>query len=171
MKHRQLIHSDHQPRQKKHPVIILLDNVKDAKNVGSVFRIADAMGIKRVYLTGSTPAPPNKEIKKTSRSTEGKVSWEYIKNIEQCIQLLRNENHQIISIELTDMSKDLFAFSFANRFPLCLIAGDENEGVSQYALDYSDDVVHIPMLGINSSMNVSMATAIVAFEAIRQSST
>lgn len=167
-KHVQLTHETHRECSEKFPLVFLLDNIADPVNVGSIFRLADSLGASRLYLSGSTPCPPHRHIKKSSRSTDSTVPWLYFSDSSSAMECLRGENYQIVAVELTTLSKEVSVASLYSRFPLCLIAGSEKSGVSQYCLDQSDEVVHIRMRGKNSSMNVASALAISAYEAIRQ---
>jgi tRNA G18 (ribose-2'-O)-methylase SpoU len=167
-KHRQLEHKDHLPTAIKFPLAIMLDGVGDAFNVGSAFRIADALGVERVYLVGDSPCPPNKNITKTARNTDTVIPWEYQSSPQSAISAARKAGYQIISLELTNDSIPISAFTLDSSKPICLIAGAENGGVSQEILEESDVVLHIPMLGLNSSMNVATALAIVTYQLTTQ---
>jgi tRNA G18 (ribose-2'-O)-methylase SpoU len=165
-KHRQLIHADHVNSGIKYPIVFALDQVSDALNVGSVFRLADAFGIERIYLIGKTPHPPDRIITKTARNTEKNVLWEYYDDTTEALRIIREKGYKIISAELTDNSTALSQYHFKTDQKICLVAGSEKNGVSQDILDNSDDVIHIPMLGINSSMNLVTALAVITYQAI-----
>jgi len=160
---KQLNHSDHKPTEKKNPVVLLLDNIKDPKNVGSMFRIADAMGVQKVYLTGNAPTPPNKNINKTSRSTEKSVDFEYQLDALDVISQLKSDCFSIISLEVTSSSIDLADVACDSYDRVCIVVGAESEGVSDSILRASDLHVHIPMYGQNSSMNVAVACGIALY--------
>jgi tRNA G18 (ribose-2'-O)-methylase SpoU len=168
VKHRMLEHGDHIKSNKKYPVIFVLDHVTDVQNVGSIFRLADSFGIKCVYLIGNTPTPPNKVITKISRNTEKYVPWEYFSDTNEAIKKIKENGYKIISAEITDNSIDLSKYRLKPVQKICLVAGSEKNGVSQEMLDSSDDVIHIPMLGVNSSMNVVTALAIISYQIILQ---
>lgn len=168
MQHRQLDYGEHKPQGENFPVVFLLDNVSNPKNVGAIFRLADALGVESIYLSGTTAVPPDIKIKKTSRSCDGKIPWKHVEGIEQSIDLINSKGCKIIAVELTNFSQDIFSVSLSNDFPVCLVVGNENYGVSQYCLDHADFVMHIPMMGVNSSMNVVSALAIATFEIVRQ---
>lgn len=133
-------------------------------NIGSLFRIADALGIEKIYLSGSSLTPPNSKIRKTSRATEKHVPYSYQKNPFEIIQKLKSEDYTIISLEITSSSIDISELELKNTDKVCLILGSENAGVCQELLDESDITTHIPMLGQNSSMNVATACAIAAYK-------
>lgn len=160
----QLTHSSHVYHGNKYPLVVLLDNFEVPMNVGSIFRIADALGIQKIYLTGSSLIPPNKNIKKTSRSTEKYVDFEYQSNSLELIETLKQKGFTIVSLEITSSSKDVSQVDFSQHDKVCLILGSENRGVDQSLLGASDFHIHIPMLGRNSSMNVAVACGIAIYE-------
>lgn len=168
MKNRQLNHIDHQTTHKTFPVCILAHDIDVPMNVGSLFRIADALGIEKLYLSGTTPVPPNAKIRKTSRATEKSVPYSHEKDPLSIINQLKNEGYKIVSLEITSSSIDIRELSLSADDKVCLIVGSENTGVSQMLLDISDITIHIPMLGQNSSMNVANACAIAAYEITRR---
>lgn len=137
-------------------------------NVGSLFRIADAFGLERIYLSGSSPVPPNSKIKKTSRSTEKYVPFSYEEDPVGLVKKLKSVGYTVISLEITSTSIDIRQLSISPDEKICLILGSENAGVNSELLNVSDKTVHIPMLGRNSSMNVAAACSIATFEIIRK---
>ncbi|HHJ35310.1 MAG TPA: TrmH family RNA methyltransferase [Gammaproteobacteria bacterium] len=172
MKHNtQLTHADHRPSGIKFPLCILANDLNSPANVGSLFRICDALGIEKLYLCGSTIIPPNKKINKTSRSTEKVVDFEYSTDAEALVSKLKISDYFIITLEITSSSvainSDEYDDAIANKKPVCLILGSESSGVDEKLLSLSDIVIHIPMHGKNSSMNVISATSIACFEIIK----
>ena len=164
----QLGHQHHKQSSKKHPLVFLAHDIEVPMNIGSLFRTADALGVEKIYLSGSSPQPPNNKIRKMSRSTEKYVSFSYEEDPVPLIQRLKNEGYTIISLEITSSSTDIRELPVAMGEKICLILGSENVGVSQELLDISDTSVHIPMLGHCSSMNVVMACSIASFEIINK---
>jgi len=168
MENIQLNHTHHKPSGAKYPVCLLVHDFDVPMNIGSLFRIADAFGLEKIYLTGSSLVPPNNKIKKTSRSTEKHVAYSYENDPVHVIEKLKSEGYTIISLEITSTSIDITELKISQNEKICLVAGAESKGVSQELLDASDKTVHIPMLGINSSMNVATACAVATFEIIRR---
>lgn len=168
MHNRQLDHSQHHARAVKFPVCFLAHDIDVPMNIGSLFRIADALGVERIYLSGSSLVPPNSKIRKTSRSTEKYVPFIYEENPLELLQRLKSEGYTVISLEITSSSTDVRELSISKNTKICLILGSEKFGVSQELLDASDQTVHIPMFGHNSSMNVATACSIATFEIIRR---
>ncbi len=164
----QLDHSSHKPSEIKHPICFLAHDMDVPMNVGSLFRLADALGVERIYLTGSSITPPNAKIRKTSRSTEKHVDFEYSCDpIEKTNQLV-DSGYKLVALEITNSSIDLDHLEVEPDDKICLIIGSENKGVPQALLDRAHISVHIPMMGVNSSMNVATATAIAAYDLIRK---
>ncbi|MDH5182202.1 MAG: TrmH family RNA methyltransferase [Gammaproteobacteria bacterium] len=168
MTNRQLEHHDHSPGGRKFPLSILAHDLDDAVNIGSLFRLCDALGVEQLYLTGTTPAPPRRRISKTSRSTEKHVAYRHADSPIEVINTLKTDGYTIISLELTTDSCALAQMDFRRFEKICLLPGTEKNGVDQMLLDISDYTVHIPMQGHNSSMNVVTATAIAVYEITRQ---
>ncbi|MCE2027523.1 TrmH family RNA methyltransferase [Sessilibacter corallicola] len=159
----QLTHSDHQTTGKKFPLCFLLIDVERPENVGSVFRIADALGVEKVFLSGKSVVPPNKKIRKVSRTTERFVPYSYEEKPEQIIHALKAENYRVVSLEIAENSKPLHRLSLSSDAKVCLVLGSESHGINDNVLALSDEVVHIPMLGENSSMNVANACSIATY--------
>ena len=168
----QLTHEAHDSSRIKFPLSIIANDITDPLNVGSLFRLSDALGIEKLYLCGDTPAPPNAKIKKTSRSTEKHTVFESHADAEKLLRTLKQAGAVIISLEITSSSLSInsaeFSSAIKNKQPICLILGSENTGVSEPLLSLSDITTHIPMYGNNSSMNVISATSIACYEIIRQ---
>ena len=169
---RQLQHEDHVADTRRSALRLLLDDISDPLNVGSIFRIADAMAIDRLYLCGDTTCPPDKTLHRTARSTERHVPFEHHQDAATLADQLKNESVMLIALEITDTSIDIGSHELVKLFESastaslvpCLILGSESTGISQLLLDRAELCVHIPMLGRNSSMNVAAAAAIACFE-------
>jgi tRNA G18 (ribose-2'-O)-methylase SpoU len=140
----------------------LLDNMRSPFNVGSLFRIADALGVEKLWLTGQTIRPPNDKIRKNSRATDKSVAYEYRADALSLIAELKSSGYKIVSLELTSESIPLHQLQL-DQPKICLILGSENEGVAPELLAASDAIVMIPMQGQNESMNVATAAAIAAY--------
>lgn len=167
MKSIQLSHGAHQPTNIKYPLCYLAHDIDVPMNIGSFFRIADSLGVEKIFLTGSSITPPNQKITKTSRSTEKYVPYEYKIDPIVVIGKLKEAGYKIISLEITSTSTDIRQFTASPDEKICLILGSESTGISQELLDASDISLHIPMLGHNSSMNVANACSIATYELTR----
>ncbi len=148
---------------KKTPIIVVLDNVRSAMNVGSVFRTADAFLIEKIYLCGITATPPNKEIMKTALGANDSVDWEYIKDTKDIIRKLKANNHQIVGVEQTKNATFLNNFEPLNK-KVVLVFGHEVFGVSQEVIDLCDECIEIPQFGTKHSLNISVSVGVVLWE-------
>jgi 23S rRNA (guanosine2251-2'-O)-methyltransferase len=148
------------------PVSVLLDNVRSAYNVGSFFRTADAAGLERLYLSGITAEPPHKGITKTALGAEETVSWERVADPIACVDGLRARHVEITAIETSNHAVDLF--DWRPNFPVCLVFGNEVDGLAAELGARADRHVRIPMLGMKHSLNVSTAGGIVMYELLRK---
>ena len=164
---RQLDHADHQPARAPRPLCLVADGVELPANVGSLFRIADAFGVEKLFLTAGSAVPPHPKLRKTARASEKAVPFEYRQSALQVLSELRAAHYTIVSLERTSQSRDLRAFDAAGCPKLALVVGSERHGVSQEVLDASDYTLHIPMIGQNSSLNLATACAIALFELAR----
>lgn len=153
---------------KKNPVTIILDNVLDTYNVGSIFRLADAIAAERVILCGQTLTPPNTRIKKASINTTGWVTWEYAESAKTAIEQLRKDHPtiQIVAVEQDARSVPFHTAEYT--FPLAIVVGHETTGVSKDVLDIADLIVEMPMWGINTSLNVMVSCGIILYEIMKQ---
>jgi tRNA(Leu) C34 or U34 (ribose-2'-O)-methylase TrmL len=148
------------------PVCVLLDNIRSQYNVGSFFRTADAAGIERLYLCGITSHPPAKTISKTALGSEDRVQWEHSWRPLDIIGDVRRDGYEIAAVETSTNSVDLF--DWEPRFPVCVIFGNEVDGVSPEVLDACGPRVRIPMLGAKQSLNVATAGGVVVYELLRK---
>ncbi len=147
------------------PLYGLLDNVRSLWNVGSIFRTADAAGVKKLYLCGMTGRPPRPEIAKTALGAETTVPWEYVQDPLKAAVTLKNLGVRIVALETAPGAVPCDAFDYP--FPLCLVVGHEVDGVSRPLLAAADAVVSIPMHGRKESLNVAVAFGVAAYEILR----
>jgi 23S rRNA (guanosine2251-2'-O)-methyltransferase len=147
-------------------IYVMLDNVRSAQNVGSMFRTCDAAMVSRMFLSGITGHPPNAKLAKTALTAEKYVPWEFHATAMGAVARVRGLGIPIVAVETAPGSVSCFDYEFPR--PVCLAFGHEVAGVSKEVLGASDAVVHIPMSGIKNSMNVSVAHGVVVFEVVRQ---
>ena len=148
----------------KTPLVVILDNIRSAHNVGSIFRTCDAFLIDEIILCGITAIPPNKEIRKTALGSTESVDWKYSDSIVEVIQNLKKENYHIIAIEQADTSVKLENFKTDNDKKYAVIFGNEIRGIDQKIMNLSDDVIEIPQFGTKHSLNVSVSAGIIIWE-------
>ncbi len=151
---------------KRQEIYIILDDVLDTYNVGSIFRLADAVGASKVYLCGRTETPPNSRIKKASINTWQWTPWSYASTAVEAIQELKsqNSNIKIVGVEQDEKSVDFSTFDY--KKPIALVVGNETDGCSQETLSHCDSIVELPMFGINTSLNVMVTLGIVLYKVI-----
>jgi len=163
----QLTHYTTKFNKKTFPITLVCDNVTNAPNIGSLFRIADAFGIEKIIFCGNS-IPLGRKMTKTSRATEKVVKYEVFEDVSEVVSNLKAQEYQCIALEITDNSVPINLFQFLNNKPIALIIGDENFGVSKAILEFCEHVLHINMFGQNSSMNVVQATNIALYEITNQ---
>jgi tRNA G18 (ribose-2'-O)-methylase SpoU len=177
---------------KRRPMYFILENIYDTYNIGGLFRLADALAIEKIYICGESEIPPNHRIKKASIGTYKVVPWEYCKTAAEAIDKFRNsarsifitrESHpdvrrgplesekiarasfpKVIAVE---QAKNSIPYQEADySFPIALIFGNESYGVTEETLKLADEIVEIPMWGINKSLNVIVSASIVSYWAV-----
>jgi tRNA G18 (ribose-2'-O)-methylase SpoU len=151
----------------KHPVHILLDNIRSMHNVGAVLRSADAFLVEKVYLCGITPSPPHREIRKTAIGAEESVAWEVHANAMDLVAKLKREGFTLLALEQTASSLPLPDFQpnlIQEKY--LLILGHEVDGVRQELIDLCDVALEIPQFGTKHSLNVSVAAGIALYQLV-----
>jgi tRNA G18 (ribose-2'-O)-methylase SpoU len=163
----QLNHYNTNFQPKTFPIAVVSDNVTNAPNLGSLFRVCDAFGVAQLLLCGEH-IPLGRKMTKTSRATEKVVPYTIHSNTIDLVTELKSKGHYLVALEITTTSRSIQNFNFPSNKHIALIVGDENFGVSEPVLKLCDAVVHIPMFGQNSSMNVVQATNIALYEITKQ---
>jgi len=153
-----------QKKLTRNPIVFVLDNVYDTYNIGSFFRLADALAAQKIFICGQAVTPPNIKIHRASVGTWKWIPWQHVENSLDCVKLLKKQGYQIISCELSKISIPYNQAKYIG--PIAIIAGNETNGISKKILDISDLVVEIPMYGINTSLNTLIATSIISYQAI-----
>ena len=151
----------------KIPVIAVLENIRSAYNVGSVFRTADAFLLQAIYITGYTCVPPHKEIKKTALGAEETVVWRHFANTNDAITELKKEGYKVYAVEQVENSISLEKFLPGNAEKTAVIFGNEVSGVEQDTTLQCDGCVEIPQLGVKHSLNIATAAGVVLWEIVR----
>ena len=153
---------------KKIPVCILLDNVRSLHNVGSAFRTADAFSVEKLVLAGITGTPPHREIEKTALGATMSVPWSYHEDAGQAAAGLKSEGWKIVVVEQTTESIQLQNFSGKPDEKICLVFGNEVNGVSDSVIGVADVAVEIPQSGTKHSLNISVCVGIVVWDIYRK---
>lgn len=155
-------------QSEKHPIVVVLDNIRSASNVGSAFRTGDSLRIEAVYLCGISCVPPNKELQKTALGAQLSVPWKYFKETTEAIAELRSEGYEIVSVEQAENSTLLQEFRMEHGKKYAFVFGNEVHGVADEVIAQSDVCLEIPQYGTKHSFNVSVTCGIVLWEAVRQ---
>ncbi len=143
------------------PVYALLDNIRSAWNVGSMFRSADAAGLAGMYLTGMTCTPPRPDLEKTALGATESVPWDYFQDPLEAARTVKRAGRALIVLEQTAGAADWRRQSFA--FPCCFVVGHEVRGVQEGIIQLADQIVEIPMAGMKKSLNVAVSFGLLAF--------
>lgn len=149
---------------KRNPIYIVADNVIDTYNVGSLFRLADAIAAEKLYLCGDTEYPPSSKIHKAAVGTEEWVLWQKVRQISQVLKVLQEKGVQIIAVEQHSQSIPYTLLPKYLKSPVAIVVGNETAGISKEVLDLADIIVELPMYGVNKSFNVWGSAAVVAYK-------
>jgi len=144
----------------KTDIYLIVDQIRSGLNIGSIFRTADAFRVKKIFICGFSPIPPNKEILKTALGATETVSWEYVEDAQKIIKLLKANKAKVFALEQTQNSISLENFDFKNSYPIALILGNEVDGVQQELINLCDGCIEIPQFGSKHSLNVAVSDGI-----------
>lgn len=147
---------------KRNPIYFVLDEILDTFNIGSMFRLADAIAIEKMYLCGRMETPPSHRIHKAAVGTENWVPWKHVKSSEDAVKELKENGVHTIAIEQDERS--IPYTKMIPKFPAALVLGHETTGVKKETLDIVDEIVELPMHGINISFNVWGSASVVAYK-------
>ena len=152
----------------KFQVVVVLENIRSAYNVGSVFRTSDAFLIEAIYIVGYSAKPPHKEIKKTALGAEETVKWTYFKTSAEAIADLRKNGYKVFAVEQAEGSRELHLFPFLDEQKIAVVFGNEVTGVEQSTILACDGCIEIPQMGMKHSLNIATAAGVVLWEIIRK---
>ena len=148
----------------KVPVVLVLDNVRSALNIGSAFRTADSFALQKIYLCGICATPPNREILKTALGSTDSVEWEYIDETIDVVNDLKSQGFVTCAIEQADKSIQLSDFEINTNKKYALIFGNEVDGVADDVMKAIDYCIEIPQFGTKHSLNVSVCVGILSWD-------
>ncbi len=149
--------------------VSVLDNLRSVYNVGSIFRTANAVGIEKIYLCGTTPTPVDKngvrrkDFAKVALGADTSVAWEYAESTIETLKKLQEENFYIIGIEQDETSLDYKSVRVEGKNSVAFVVGAEVEGLSKEVLDMCDVIAEIPMLGTKESLNITIAFGVATY--------
>ncbi len=148
----------------KKPIIIVLDDVRSAYNVGSIFRTADAFRVSGIYICGISARPPHKDISKTALGATESVDWRYFSDVREAVIQLKKEGYKVFAVEQADESIPLQQFKPEPGSKIALIFGHEVLGVKEELLLLADGCIEIPQFGTKHSFNVAISAGIVLWD-------
>ena len=152
---------------KRNPIYFVLDEILDTFNVGSMFRLADAVAAEKIYLCGDMETPPSPRIHKAAVGTEKWVPWEHKNGTQEAISELKKQGVFVIAVEQDEASVPYFKIE--PKLPMALVLGHETKGISKEVLAAVDVIVEIPMYGVNKSFNVWGSASIVSYNLLTRS--
>ena len=150
----------------KTPIVIVLDNVRSANNVGSAFRTADAFALSGVYLCGITAKPPHRDINKTALGATESVTWQHESDTLKAIETLKQEGYTIVAVEQAEGAIKLQTYQFEGK--TALVFGHEVTGVSEEVMKQVDACIEIPQFGTKHSINISVSVGVVVWDLFKQ---
>lgn len=161
-----IVENDKETAQEKLPLIFVLDNIRSAFNVGSIFRTAECLGAEKVILCGYTPLPTQWKVEKTAMGTQEYMNWEEGGKLFECLEELKDEGYQLVALETAASAVDLYE-EFPTE-PTAFILGNERFGLDPEILKLIDEVRIVPLRGRKNSLNVGVTAAVAGFEWMRQ---
>lgn len=154
--------------QPKTPIILVLENIRSALNVGSAFRTADAFALEKIYLCGITATPPHREILKTALGATESVSWEFAQDAVNIVKSLREEGWEVWAVEQVLESVPLHEFVLSANRKIALVYGNEVDGVEETTIEACTGALEIPQFGTKHSLNVAVCVGITTWEIVKQ---
>lgn len=152
----------------KIPIVIVLDDVRSAYNVGSIFRTADAFRVEGIFICGISARPPHKDISKTALGATESVHWKYFPDVNDAVGELKNKHFRIYAVEQAYGSIELSKFLPGNDIRIALVFGHEVLGVKDEILELADGCIEIPQFGTKHSFNVAISAGIVLWDIINK---
>lgn len=165
----QLTHSEFKNKTSKANLYLLINDLTSPANLGSIFRLADAFGVQKIWLHESLAnIQKSTRFKRTSRSAEQSVITEYFNDVLKQISEFKTQNKNLIGIELTSNSQNINSYLFDEQKAYVFVLGHERTGISERVLAELDLCLHIDLYGQNSSINVAQSCGIALYEVTRQ---
>jgi len=155
-----------QPSPVTHPIVVVLDKLRSAYNVGNIFRLADTCGVECVITCGYTATPPHKKLEKTALGSEKIVPVTHYETSLDAVRSLKDDGYYVVGIETVEGSPDLWDINL--QFPVAFVLGNEALGVEKETLAECDAIARLPVYGIKNSLNVANCAAVVLYSTIRE---
>lgn len=162
---KQLEHEEIANQQKTFPLVVVCDYIRTPENIGMIFRSSEAFGVQKIYLCG-TLIPPitSSKIRKTARSTEKMIPYEYAESTIEVVEALKADGYRVLGLDITNASKAVESIDIQSDERIAVVLGAERYGIGDEVLQLLDETVHINMFGSNTSINAAMALSISLFE-------
>lgn len=154
--------------QPKLPIVVVVDNVRSALNVGSIFRTADAFALEKIYLCGITATPPHREILKTALGSTETVAWEHVQETTAAVMELKAQGYQTFAVEQAEGSLPLQTLDIQPQQKTALVFGNEVDGVGEDVIEVCENCLEIPQFGTKHSINVAVCVGIVTWELVKK---
>lgn len=151
----------------KHPIIVIMDDIRSMHNVGSAFRTCDAFAVDALYLCGYTPAPPHRDIHKTALGATETVTWKHFETTALAVEAAKSQGYKIYAVEQAHNSIALNGYKPAPGEKIALVFGNEVTGVNDEILLSADGCIEIPQWGSKHSLNISVSMGVVLWELVR----
>jgi len=151
----------------KHPVRVVAHNIRSIYNVGSIFRTSDGARIEHIHLTGFTGTPDHKDLHKTALGAQDAVSWSHHDEVLPVLNRLQAKGYTVAALEITDDSEPTHEVALSS-FPVCLVLGNEVNGVDEAVLEAADQALSLPQFGTKISLNVGVAYGIAVYDLVRR---
>ena len=150
----------------KSPLYFILDNLRSAFNVGSIFRTCDILRDRGLFLCGYTAYPPHKKLEKTSLCTIDYVPWKHFETAVDAVDYLQQKNITVWAAETTSVSTHYANVAYPEE--LGIVLGNEALGVSREVMERCDRIIEIPTYGYKNSLNVASACAVLGFKMVEK---
>lgn len=152
----------------KTPIIVILDNIRSAHNVGSAFRTSDAFLVQEIGLCGITAQPPHREILKTAIGATKSVAWQHFETTQEAVAHYRAQGFKIAAIEQAEGSVPLQNVRARAQEKIAVVFGNEVKGVDQEIMNSVDLCIEIPQFGTKHSFNISVSMGIVLWGLVQK---
>ncbi len=143
----------------RHPLALLLDEIESPRNLGALFRLAEAARLEKIFYRGAQPNLSDRKLQRAARTTQRLLEFELLPPHPDWERL--KARYQFLALEITDRSVPYYRFR--PKTPVLLAVGNEKRGISEEVLQQVDQSIHIPMMGLNTSMNVTVASGIAVY--------
>ena len=148
------------------PIILILDNLRSAHNVGAIIRTAECLNIKEVWFCGYTATPEHPKIVKTAMGTQERIIWKHFESSKLAVIFAKEQGYYVYALETVENAESVYEQKFQDN--IAIVLGNEALGVAEETLLLCDKIIMLPVLGWKNSLNVATAAAVTCFEIARQ---